>query len=251
MRHLAASLIVAGALGTGCGVGTVDRTYDDSLIRDVGTGSTALGKIIPTIQAQANLPGNFKDPRNDRAQTLLFQGQLAKLTEQDLVRLAKANRQGARRFATILAKLDGIESDVRTARVDASAHGNLSDGAKRFIAAWNDYLTANAERVHSLRQAFASMRPLFNEFESVLRAAYDTARLRSTASFERINKRVVADVVRRVSRLQRTVKAVAAEAPADRKFADLVNHKQEAQAIVKKVNGRYPHGSLADQFKSG
>lgn len=132
-----ASALIAAALLTGCGVATMDRSYDDAVIREVGAGSDGLGRIAPTLQAQANLPGSFKDPRNDHATTLLFQGQLAQLTQDDLDRLAQTNREGSKRFEATLVKLDRIAAELQADRVDASAHQGLSDGGKRFVGAWN------------------------------------------------------------------------------------------------------------------
>ena len=141
-------------------------------------------------------------------------------------------------------------ASISSASIDASAHSDLSSGAKRFIAVWDAYLAANAVQLRAARQALSGAEPVFNEFQALLRAAYDTARLRSTVQFDKARRKFFNDARPLFTRIQNTLKEVTAQ-PTDRKLRDLVNHNQEAQAIVKKVNQSYPSGSLAQEFKTG
>ena len=49
MKELVPVLIASAALA-GCGVVTVERTYDDNLIREIGVGSNAVGELVPTLE---------------------------------------------------------------------------------------------------------------------------------------------------------------------------------------------------------
>ena len=158
------------------------------------------------------------------------------------------NLGGFRQFSAVIDKLDGIETDVRAARVVISNYDGLSDGAKQFLGGWNAYLAANAERIHEMRRIFVSMRPVFKEFNELLRAVYDTARLQSITEFDRVRRRVYRHVIELVGRSQTDLKNLTTEGPADRRLAGLLESDQEAQAIVAEVNERYPRGSLAEQF---
>ncbi|MFZ0090488.1 MAG: hypothetical protein WAL63_13325 [Solirubrobacteraceae bacterium] len=233
----------------GCGITTLNQTYDASLIRQLGAGSNLVASVAPTLEAQAKGSNSFSDPRTSRATTLLIDGQLSKLTEADLVGLATANRRSATRFPLVLDKLDSLASSLVNARIDANAHRNLSTGAKHFIAAWNNSLTADATQARELRQALTTFAPGFNEFQALLRAAYDTAQLHSTVQFDNVTRQVINDILPRYRRVQGTIKEDAAGTPAEQKLIELVDSNQEAQAIVSKVNEHYPNGSLAQEFK--
>jgi hypothetical protein len=202
---------------------------------------------VPTIEAhiRGGTPGSFKDPRNEHAVTLLLSGRLGDLVPDDLARLTAANNRGAKGLQTLLSELDGIESDVRGAHVDASSHHNLSDDSKQFITDWNASLAASADELHSMRQTLASSRPMFDALNSLVRAVYDAARRRSRAGFDKLRPRVVADMSSLASKIQAGLAAPASDNRASRKLTDLVDNSQGLLGFVKKVNDRYPHGSLA------
>ena len=244
------SPLAACVLLAGCGLTNVGQTYDASLIRQVGAGSDAVASILPSLQARAKVPGSFSNPQISQAATLLAEGQLAKLTVNDLLRLANANRQSAARFPQALGKLDALASSITSAKIDPSAHRNLSSGAKQFIAAWDRYLAATAGQVRMVRQAFGSVEPVFNEFQALLRAGYETTKLGSVSQFDKVRVGFLKDVGVRYARFQGTAKSVEAQTPADRSLRALVASNQEAQAIVRKVNADYPNGSLAQEFRT-
>jgi hypothetical protein len=131
------------------------------------------------------------------------------------------------------------------ARVGTRVHSGLSDGAKRFIATWNDYLAGNGERLTTLREALSNLRPAFAGFDEIIAAARATARSRSTAAFVRVHDRVVQDIQQRAKRLETRVGPVMETTDADRRFVDFVNHNAEAQAIIEKVNASHKKGFLA------
>lgn len=250
MRHLAVSLGVVATLIAGCGVGAADRPYDEALIREVGDGSDAANRLLPTLEGKVKVGPDFKDPENDRVFTALLQGQLSKLTQDDLDRAAEAVREGERRFDDVLPEFDRIASEISAARVDVGAHPRLSSNAKRFVDAWNGYLIVNAEGARSLGDAFTNMRPFFSGSRTLLRAADDAARLRSTAEFDKVRLRVRSDLLRRAARLRAAVRHFA-DGLADGGFVELVNGDPNAHAIVEKVNQRYPHGVLAELVTTG
>jgi hypothetical protein len=250
MRRLCAfGLVVAVAL-SGCGA-SQDHAFDTSLIRQVGAGSNALASAVPTIRAQLQRSGDsFSDPRDNKSVALLAQGQLAKLSQSDLVTLANENRRGAAQFQVALRKLDALATSIASARVPPDAHRTLSSGAQKFIAAWNMYLTTVAGQVRSVRRIFSRLQPESNAFQTLLRAAYETATSHSTVQFDRAHDRYFSDILPQQARARKAMTAALAQPAAARQFSYLVDHSHAAVAIVMQVNGKYPNGYLAQQAAS-
>ena len=249
MRALALGLLMAASL-TACGVQTIDQTYNDRLVQEIGVGSEAIGKVVPTLEAQvANSPVSFADPRNDRTMMLIFEGRLNKLKERDLLRLERTNDGAEKRFERVVRKLDDLALNVQAASVDISAHDDLSDGGHRFLRAWNAYLAANADRIRDMRRMFTSMRPLFGDFKELVRAVYRTAELQSLDEYDRVRRRVFGRAMRMATRSQADLESLGVEGPADRRLAALIDDSQEAQAIVVEVNERHPSGYLAEAYE--
>jgi hypothetical protein len=91
---------------------------------------------------------------------------LSKLTQDDLVALAEANRKGARGYGGVLAKMESARSRLRGARVEPASYNNLSAGAKQFVSSWNKYLASLAStlglEIVALERAF----PRVNELQT-------------------------------------------------------------------------------------
>jgi hypothetical protein len=251
-RLLVRSAGVVFLLLTGCGVTTTtDQAYDALLIRQVGTGSNAVASVFPTLQAEAKRANSFSNPKTSQDTVLLFQGRLNNLDTQDMIRLGNANQAGAGHLKDALAKMDGLAASISGDRVDPSAHQKLSSGAKKFIAAWNGYLASSAAQVISIRRLFASVSPVYGQFQTLLRDAYQSTNATANARFDKARRAFLASMLPLYTRVQNSLKAAAAATPAAYALGKVVTSTVDAKAIVAKVNQEYPNGALATEFKRG
>lgn len=233
-----------------CGVTTSEQAYTQPLIDQVGAGSVELATLVPTLQSETKVSGVFSDPGTQQAMGYLVQGQLNKLSQSDLVKMATENRNAAAHIGGVLTKLDQLSASLNRATINASSYQNLSDGSKTFIADWNQVLTTAAADMRTARQGLAGMSPVYNEFQSLLRAAYNTSTLRSTVQFDKVRAAVLKDIGPRFTQLQNAMQAgTRAGTAAQQKLVSFVNNNQEAQAIVTKVNQAQPTGWFAQEFK--
>lgn len=250
MRHLAASLGVVATLIAGCGLNWADRPIDDALIGTVGAGSDA-ANLVPILEARVNEPSSFNMPRDRRLIILLVQGQIGKLTQNDRAHLTKSSLLARKDYDDGLVAIDNRLSELRAARVNVDADNGLSAGDRRFADAWNGYLVLSADRARMLRRTFLDVRTAFDEYVILLRAANDTAGMRSTDEFAKVNKRVAGNLRGLTALRGKVLDRIFIVRRADRILTDLVNTDANAQAIVEKVNERHPHGVLAGMFKNG
>jgi hypothetical protein len=174
--------LLAFALGSsllaGCGVTTYQQVYSPELIKQVGAGSLAEAQLLPTIQAQTKT-GLFSDPATSQATDYLLEGQLNKLSESDLVRIATANRNAAS-AGGVVTSFSKLRSAIAAATVDGTSFTGLADCSKTFIAKWDGYLATTAKALENVQSAVSGMSPIYRELPGLMRAARDTARLRST-----------------------------------------------------------------------
>lgn len=252
MRALALILSACGLLCAACGVTTVQpAAFTQTLIGQVGAGSVVLANSAVKLKADENTAGALTSPATEQATAYLTQGRLDKLSVGDLTRIASANRAAATYFPHILATIAGFAASIRRAMVSGSSYRHLSDGSRTFIADWDEYLTTSANSFDAVRRAFIGTGPVFNDLQSMLRAAYDTSALHSAVQFDKVRRSALGDVSRRFTRMQsETASAARSDAAAERKLVSFVNRNQEAQAIVTKVNQRYRNGILAGEFKA-
>jgi len=246
LKRLLPFLMVGGFVVAGCG-GT-QQAYNEALIKQVGGGSTAVESLVPTIQAAAKVSGAFSDPTTQQATTYLAEGQLDKLTAADLVRMASANRTAATNIGGVLATFDRLATSISAASVDASSVPNLADGSKTFVTDWNQYLTTTADELRTVRRALTGMTPVYDEFQSLLRAAYNTSKLKSTVQFDKVRHAVLQDIAQRVTQMQNAAQGLRGGSAVEQRLVKFVDGNQEAQAIVTKVNQEYPNGFLAQEF---
>jgi hypothetical protein len=247
LRRLAALSALLAALLAGCGVDTSsERTYDDALIKQIGSGSTALVDSERTLEAARFGPG-LRDPKLQPSLTALFEGKLSKLTQDDLVAIAEANRKIAGHYGAALRKLDSAQSRLKDAVVPATGYEDLSGGAKRFVSGWNGYLAGLAGALGLELSTLENEEPRVNELQTVLRDAYRSRDRASAARFDAARLRYLHEVVSTGRRIQAT-KARIAKAFDSRALRDLAKHDAESEAIVKQVNERYPQGALAKEF---
>jgi hypothetical protein len=132
-------------------------------------------------------------------------------------------------------------------QVDPRAYRSLSSGARRFVSTWNDYLGTFARLLGFIGNAASGSGPAVKE----LNALIASARSHSTAQFETVRRRVVANLIPRVEAIERTKTTTEASSNlATRALNKLVKDDTDARIIIEQVNSRYPHGELAEQFKS-
>jgi TolA-binding protein len=244
--------IAAGLLSLllcACGLTTTDQAFDASLIREVGVGSTAVASVLPTLEAEAKQSNSFSNPQTSQDTILLFQGRLDKLTIKDIIRMANANRASYEHLGSALTKLDALASTIAADRVDPRSHQNLSAEAKKFITAWNTYLASEAGQVRSMRQLFATLTPIYNGFQAMLRTAYETTTSHSTDQFAQARTTFLTNDLPIYTRLRNSLKIFAAMSPAAEHLSQVVDNSEEARAIVAKVDENYPDGALATEFK--
>ena len=201
------------------------------------------------FRPRPSTPTAFRTRRRPQDTVLLFQGRLDKLNSQDLVRLANANQASAGHFKDALGKLDSLAASIAADRVDPGAYQNLSAGAQKFIAAWNAYLTGSANQVRSMRQLLTGFGPVYGQFQTVLRDAYQSTNTGAAAQFDKARHAFVANMLPLYTRLQNSMKALVAPTPAAQTLGKVVSNSQEARAIVLKVDQQYPNGALATEFK--
>jgi hypothetical protein len=248
MRRLVIILALPVML-VGCGVSTSEQAFDPALIRDVGRGSTALAAWYTDVIAQEKAARSFNQG-SDQATTNLLYGRLNKLTVQDLIRIANANRTSHTRFVTLLRALDKDAKAIKRSQVDPRPHSELSSGAKRFITTWNDYLASSAAEVRRVEQATQQMEPAFNDLQAMLKAAYETSQPHSTVQYRTVRDRAVKDIVSRVTGAQDSIKHLATTSPAqDHRFYKAVVANQDGLAVAKKAASSYPNGWLAKEFQ--
>ena len=247
----AAVLLAAASLAlAGCGETTVSRSFDPSLIRQLGAGSDTLAGVVPTLQSlsKANSLGSYSDPRTSNDWLLLAEGKLQKLGPGDLERVANANRASVARLPGALHKLDALSATVVAATVPA--HHELTGDANRFIARWNAVLAATAAQVKDARAVLGSLRPAFNQLNAVIAAAAASAASHSTGNFNHVRLRFVNAVVSINDSLQGKLKADQATlTSANQKLGQLVASSQQAQAIVQTIDQAYPRGDLAQEYR--
>ena len=248
MRRGAALAVamLAAVTFAGCGVTTVETTFDDALVREVGAGSVAAQGLYSSVAGLQKVNERFNEPSVEKLMTSLVDGRLDKLTAADIARLARVNRLSRKRFSRLLRQLDGVEQDMRESRVKASAHDDLSDGATEFVGAWNGYLQGNAERTASLRDGLGKFNGTFDGFDKLLAAALDTARVGNTRHFEPLRDRFIDDAGELAEAYSTTTASLLKNRPADRRLVDLLNENAEARVILNAVNKKYPAGYLAD-----
>ena len=81
VRALTAALVVVAAELGGCAVTSNETTFDEALVRDVGTGSVAVRRIETTLTDALKInEGLFTDPTVEQAMEKLLRGQLAGLS---------------------------------------------------------------------------------------------------------------------------------------------------------------------------
>ena len=241
-------MLVSAALLTGCGVTTSQQVYSQALIKQVGAGSRAEAQLVPTVRAQTKT-GLFSDPATSQATAYLLEGQLDKLSESDLAHIASASKHAANATGGIVAVFSKLQSAITAATVDRNSFTGLPDGSRTFIAEWDQYLTITAKALANLQSALTGMSPIYRKLPGLLRAARETARLRSTVQFDKVRRVVLNDLRPRIQQIQSAMQGNRSAAAVERQFVDFVNHNQQAQAIVTRVNHDYPTGWLAQQFQ--
>lgn len=239
-RYIAVAAFAVGLAG--CTVAELDNSFDDALIDDVGAGSQALNRFYGALDPdRAKPPIDFRD---DGTAARLFRGQLHELTVDDLEATIAASRGNERQFRVVLSEIRVAERRLRHARVDSSAHRELSDGAHEFIQAWNRFLFANASRARQLRRGLARFIPWFDSYEELASAAQQAITSGATAQVDRLRDETLREVGAGVASFNRLMDRIG-EGAADRRIRDLVNNDQEANAIVQRVNEVHPDGYLA------
>jgi hypothetical protein len=241
--RLALVAATAAALAlTGCGVTSEDRSFDPKLVNEVGAGSQALKRIETALLQVRNQAQNTA---GDAAAGKLLRGDLAAVTPADLAKIEAGNLDSRRHFDALLTKFDSIPGDLDSDRVDAAEFDSLSPGGKRFIRTWNAYLHVNARNARGLRTTLADLRPAFGDMTALVAAA----RAGDRGRFEQVRRATLTDIGKRADRFKRKAARLFANTDTEKRFADLVNNNQEAQAIVTAVNDKYPDGYLADAVK--
>jgi hypothetical protein len=252
MRPVATILAVLVGL-CGCGVTTtIDRTYNDSLIQQVGAGSTAVKGVEDAIRSAITAGAANAGSATDHAAVLLLRGQLSRLNEQDLQHMHALNQASEIRLDAFVARLGIAGTALARSQVNPGKFASLSAGAHSFIASWNEYVLANENAAHAVRHGFTKARPVFAELERLLQAARDTARLKSTVVFDRLRDRFVLDTTSNGNAFKvYAVQALTQVDAAGKKLFDLINTNHEARAIFDRVNQTYPSGFLAASAKTG
>jgi hypothetical protein len=247
MTGRAVIFVVLALSLTACGIETTDRTYNDSLIRQVGAGSVTEASMLSTLQSQAALPGNFNDPKLDPAMTALLKGELNKLSEHDYILIAGSLKRSYTRYPQYLALVHKLAKELREARLDSTAYRELSSGAKRFIADWNESLTGLASAFDAMRKSLVTVLPkLDNDFRTLLLVAAETTSQKAVPRFAQIRRRVLGEVFPLVEQLDALKQRYSS---AGKALTDLIHKNGEAQVIVRKVNEQYPRGLLAQEYK--
>jgi hypothetical protein len=249
--HCRAHTLIRFALGTVgvmSPVSTADHAYNAQLIQRVGAGSIAEAQLIPALESLKAV-GGFSDASTQQALVYLFQGQLDKLGEPDLVKLAQENRTAATHIGPVLTKLNHLAASISGSTVNASVLTGLPDDSRTFSAHWNRYLTYTAGALRAVKQALTGMNPVYGEIQRLLHAAYDTAQLHSTAQFDKVRSAVFKDIGPRYAAMQTAQQTGNAARPVEQTLVKFVNGNQDAQVIVTRVNHDYPNGFLAQEFK--
>jgi hypothetical protein len=239
---------VLGKVGVMSAVSSLDQAYTPELVRQVGAGSVAMAQLLPTFESLKAV-GGFSDPSTQQAMLYLFQGQLGKLSANDLAALSQENSTAATDIGPVLMKLNALTASISGAVVDTNAFPGLPSDSKTFIAKWNGYLTSTATVLRNIGQALTGMKPFYNEFHQLIQAAYQTAQLHSTVQFDKVRSAVLNDMGPRYRRMQAAQQSLAGQKPIEQKFVSFVNGNQEAQVIVTRVNHDYPNGFLGAEFK--
>ena len=190
-----AHTLIRSVLGT-VGVMSPARTLDQALrdlVRQVGGGSVAMAQLVPTLEALKTV-GGFSDPNSQQAMLDLFQGQLSKLSASALQTISKENQMAAAHIGPVLTKLNALATSISGSVVDASSFPGSSADSKTFLEDWNAYLTWTASALRQVSGALSGMHPFYAEFQQLIEAAYQTARLHSTVQFDKRRASVIKDM---------------------------------------------------------
>jgi hypothetical protein len=234
------------ALGKVGVMSDVERTYDATFIRVIASGSTVLASVVPAMHAAQDAPGNFNAADLQQPENLLLRGELEKMTSLDFSRLEEANAHSARYAAKVIATLAHVKASVLAQRVEPSTETGLTNGERRFAQAWNAYLASYGRLVDAIGLASSVRAPAVSEFRALIAAAR-----RRSPQVKALRRSVLEHAVRLVGNLEQAKKSMRAQfEPAAQALDALVKTDPEARAIVEQVNRQYPHGELAEQFKS-
>jgi hypothetical protein len=239
---------VLGSVGVMSAVKSLDKAYTPELVRQVGAGSVAMAQLIPAFESLKTV-GGFSDPSSQQAMLYLFQGQLKKLSANDLATLSQENQTAATHIGPVLTKLNALAASISGAVVNPATYPSLPADSKTFVAEWNAELTSTATALRNVSQALSGMHPFYGEFEQLIQAVYHTAQLRSTVQFDKLRSSVFKDMAPRYQRVQSAQQSLTAAQPIEHKLMSFVNGSQDAQAVVTRVNHGYPNGFLAQEFK--
>jgi hypothetical protein len=194
-------------------------------------------------------PGLFSDPQVAQATAYLLEGQLNKLSASDLQSVQRASQNAAAATGGVSVSLDQLDRQLTAATVEGTVTSGLPDGSKTFVAKWSRYVATTAHALQATRAALTNMGPVYQQLPALIRAAYATARLRSTVQFDKVRRQVINTIRPRFQQLQSAMQGNRDAGGVQRDFVSFVNSNQEAQSIVNKVNHDYPNGWLAQEFK--
>lgn len=240
------------ALGKVGVMSDVEPTYNASLVRKIGAGSTEVASSVTTLKSGSHFHGSLNEPKLEALGLLLLKGELNKLTPHDLLLLAEANRRTEQHLVGAVKTIETtLSTHVRADHIDPQAYGTLSGGVHRFVGSWNLFLRSSLILFDSEGLALLSTQPTLQGFQTLLRAAFLTQHSQSLKEYRRVKAEYLADVPRVKKKDQDTLSAaVKKEESSERELADVVRHNGEAKALVEQVNTQYPHGALAEQFKN-
>jgi hypothetical protein len=230
----------------------VEPTYNASLIRKIGAGSTEVASFVPTLKSASGFHGSLNEPKLEALTLLLLRGELNKLTPHDLLLLAEANRHTAQHLIGVVNTIETtLSAHLQADHIDPKAYGTLSSGVHRFVTSWNLFLTSSAILFDREGLALLSTQTTLQGFQTLLRAALLTQRSQSVKEYSHVKTQYIANLARVKKKYRDTISAAVREAESsDQKLAAVVRHNGEAKALVEQVNTQYPHGELAEQFKN-
>lgn len=244
MRQVPFVAAACAATLAGCSLVTTDVIYSPRLIHDVGAGSMALMNMSTTLDIhRLAKSGAVVTPAANRAAELLFRGQLNQLGQSGATEIESVINAGARRTKALVDTIRAAQRAITDAELNASSYG-LSAGATQFVDEWNAYLAAEQARAGRALQAFIVILPYFGEMRRLLAAARDTARLRSTAIFDRVRRRFFVRLQSQADAFQRLMGSIFPN-NTYQPFIRYAKSNVDARLIVTAVNRQTPGGLLA------
>jgi hypothetical protein len=241
------ALAIAALAVGGCEVNQQSQAFNGQLVRDVGSGSTALKKMEQLLASTGTTP---IDTSTDATGLALLKGRVQGVTVAQIDAAAQAEAHGRQVFASRLDEMHGTQRSLQAAQVPASHQKGGSKDVKKFVGDWNAFLKANEQLLTSLLGVLGGGQRLLNSYDQVLVTGRHAVQTGDSAPLDRARRATLAEV----DSLGQRVKTFssASDSRINQAYKRLAGDEDpDTRALLSAVNKRYPQGYLAKKTGKG